>query len=89
MIKFEVGKVYLEHFCSMTNPDNIIRYRCTRRTDKNIWVTYLDDDGTQYPEERHRVHYYGDECEYLYDSSVSRSNWAISNINLFAKDVEG
>lgn len=88
MITFEVGKVYLEHFRSVANPDNIIRYLCTRRTDKTVWVAYLDDDGTQHPEERHRVHYYGDECEYLYDSSSSKSNWAISSINLFAKDVE-
>ena len=87
MITFEVGKVYLEYNGSIIDRDNIFRYVCTRRTDKTVWVAYIDDDGKQYPEERYRIHYYGDECECLYNSSISRTNWA-SKINLYAKNVE-
>lgn len=89
MQRFEVDRIYLEHKKIILN-SVITRYVVDRRTEKSVWVSRINSDGTTGESRRYKIHYYGDVCEYLYGRGTGnpRSVFYSPDLNLFAKDVE-
>lgn len=87
MQRFEPNHIYLEHRRIILE-DVVIRYRVDRRTEKSVWISRIEKDGSEGESRRYKIHYYGDVCEYLYGSGAGnpRSVWYSPDLNLFAKD---
>ena len=94
MFKFEVGKMYpWKHRIILE--EKISWYRCERRTEKSVWMSYRKDDGTFAEPVMFRIREYGWEgsenhCEYVAGQGRGnpRSCWYSSGVQIMAKDVK-
>ena len=60
MNQFEVGKVYFQKY-KIILEEHVMHYRCVKRTPKTVWLTCINDDGTDGWTDRYRIYESGED----------------------------